>query len=192
MNFFEAQDQARRTSRWLVVMYFVATALIVIGVAVFYLVEPGHYGFWTSTIGGLLLAAGYFSLGIRSMPTFYAGLALLCFGNGLLKPNISAMVGNLYEPGDPKRDAGFNIFYMGINIGSFTATLLCGWLGETYDWSYGFGAAGIGISPVRLRGSVSGPAPGTSTRRPSSAACRYGTSCRARNQALGRSLSPCR
>ena len=58
------------------------------------------------------------------MPTFYAGLALLCLGNGLFKPNISAMVGNLYAPGDPRRDAGFNIFYMGINIGASLSALL--------------------------------------------------------------------
>ena len=75
-------------------------------------------------IGGLLLAAGYFALGIRSWPTFYAGLALLCFGNGFFKPNISAMVGNLYKADDPRRDAGFNIFYMGINIGATFAAIL--------------------------------------------------------------------
>ena len=63
-------------------------------------------------IGGILMAIGFFFLGVRSEPTLYIGLGLLCLGNGLFKPNISAMVGNLYEPGDPKRDAGFNIFYM--------------------------------------------------------------------------------
>jgi POT family proton-dependent oligopeptide transporter len=66
-------------------------------------------------------------------------------GVGYLKPNISTIVGKLYAPEDPRRDSGFTIFYMGINIGSFTATLLCGWLGETFGWSYGFGAAGIGM-----------------------------------------------
>jgi POT family proton-dependent oligopeptide transporter len=66
-------------------------------------------------------------------------------GVGFLKPNISTIVGRLYTEEDPRRDAGFTIFYMGINLGSFTATLLCGWLGETYGWSYGFGAAGIGM-----------------------------------------------
>jgi len=66
-------------------------------------------------------------------------------GVGYLKPNISTIVGKLYSKDDPRRDSGFTIFYMGINIGSFTATLLCGWLGETYGWSYGFGAAGIGM-----------------------------------------------
>jgi POT family proton-dependent oligopeptide transporter len=66
-------------------------------------------------------------------------------GVGYLKPNISTIVGKLYSAEDPRRDSGFTIFYMGINIGSFTATLLCGWLGETFGWKYGFGAAGIGM-----------------------------------------------
>ncbi|MBK9472736.1 MAG: peptide MFS transporter [bacterium] len=96
-------------------------------------------------IGGLLLAAGYFSLGIRSMPTFYAGLALLCLGNGLFKPNISAMVGNLYKPGDPRRDAGFNIFYMGINIGASVSALLAAPLRNLWSFNTAFAAAGVGM-----------------------------------------------
>jgi POT family proton-dependent oligopeptide transporter len=80
-----------------------------------------------------------------ALKVFYLALALIVVGVGFLKPNISTIVGRLYEPGDPRRDSGFTIFYMGINIGSFTATLLCGWLGETYGWGYGFGAAGIGM-----------------------------------------------
>ena len=96
-------------------------------------------------IGGLLLAAGYFSLGIRSMPTFYAGLALLCLGNGLFKPNISAMVGNLYRPGDPRRDAGFNIFYMGINIGASVSALLAAPLRNLWSFNTAFAAAGVGM-----------------------------------------------
>jgi len=96
-------------------------------------------------IGGLLLAAGYFSLGIRSMPTFYAGLALLCFGNGFFKPNISAMVGNLYAPDDPRRDAGFNIFYMGINIGATISALLAAPLRNMWSFNMAFSAAGVGM-----------------------------------------------
>jgi POT family proton-dependent oligopeptide transporter len=80
-----------------------------------------------------------------ALNVFYLALALIVMGVGYLKPNISTIVGKLYAEDDPRRDSGFTIFYMGINIGSFTATLLCGWLGETYGWSYGFGAAGIGM-----------------------------------------------
>jgi POT family proton-dependent oligopeptide transporter len=80
-----------------------------------------------------------------ALKVFYFALALIVMGVGYLKPNISTIVGKLYGPEDPRRDSGFTIFYMGINIGSFTATLLCGWLGETFGWKYGFGAAGIGM-----------------------------------------------
>jgi POT family proton-dependent oligopeptide transporter len=80
-----------------------------------------------------------------ALNVFYFALALIVMGVGYLKPNISTIVGKLYSQDDPRRDSGFTIFYMGINIGSFTATLLCGWLGETFGWSYGFGAAGIGM-----------------------------------------------
>ncbi len=80
-----------------------------------------------------------------ALDVFYFALALIVMGVGYLKPNISTIVGKLYAQDDPRRDGGFTIFYMGINIGSFIATLLCGWLGETYGWKYGFGAAGIGM-----------------------------------------------
>jgi POT family proton-dependent oligopeptide transporter len=80
-----------------------------------------------------------------ALNVFYFALALIVMGVGYLKPNISTIVGQLYSRDDPRRDGGFTIFYMGINIGSFAATLLCGWLGETYGWKYGFGVAGIGM-----------------------------------------------
>ena len=80
-----------------------------------------------------------------ALNVFYFALALIVMGVGYLKPNISTIVGKLYSIDDPRRDSGFTIFYMGINIGSFAATLLCGWLGETFGWRYGFGAAGIGM-----------------------------------------------
>ncbi|MBC8034083.1 MAG: peptide MFS transporter [Chitinophagaceae bacterium] len=80
-----------------------------------------------------------------AVQVFYFSMGLIIMGVGFLKPNISTIVGQLYDKDDPRRDAGFTIFYMGINLGSFIATLLCGWLGETYGWRYGFGAAGIGM-----------------------------------------------
>ena len=98
------------------------------------------------TYGAILLVIGHLGMTVESnQQIFYLSLALIVSGVGFLKPNISTMVGALYEEGDPRRDSGFTIFYMGINIGAFTATLLCGYLGETVGWAYGFGAAGIGM-----------------------------------------------
>ena len=100
---------------------------------------------------GQILAAGTVlqeSITMRdtaALNVFYFALALIVMGVGYLKPNISTIVGKLYGEDDPRRDSGFTIFYMGINIGSFLATLICAWLGETYGWKYGFGAAGIGM-----------------------------------------------
>ncbi|MBU1187404.1 MAG: peptide MFS transporter [Gammaproteobacteria bacterium] len=99
----------------------------------------------TTLAAGTVLTADITVRDTAALKVFYLALALIVVGVGFLKPNISTIVGRLYEPGDPRRDSGFTIFYMGINIGSFTATLLCGWLGETYGWGYGFGAAGIGM-----------------------------------------------
>ena len=98
------------------------------------------------TYGAILLVFGHLGMTVESNEQiFYLSLALIVSGVGFLKPNISTMVGSLYEEGDPRRDSGFTIFYMGINIGAFTATLLCGYLGEEIGWAYGFGAAGIGM-----------------------------------------------
>jgi dipeptide/tripeptide permease len=96
-------------------------------------------------IGGLFMAAGLFLLGVRSLSTLYGGLALLCLGNGLFKPNISAMVGNLYGPGDPKRDTGFNIFYMGINVGASLSALLSAPLRNEWNFNIAFMGAGVGL-----------------------------------------------
>ncbi len=96
-------------------------------------------------IGGVIIAMGHFSLAVHGMPFFYAGLILIVAGTGLLKPNISAMVGELYGPGDPRRDGGFSIYYMGINLGAFFSPLVCGTLGERLGWHYGFAAAGVGM-----------------------------------------------
>jgi POT family proton-dependent oligopeptide transporter len=110
--------------------------------------------------GAFIMAAGQFVLAVHSQATFYAGLAMIAVGTGLLKPNISALVGRLYGPGDVRRDSGFSIFYMGINVGALMAPLVCGWLAESpafkgwlagmgldpaRSWHYGFGAAGIGM-----------------------------------------------
>ena len=98
------------------------------------------------TLGALLLVAGHLSLAFEgSLTLFYFSLALIVTGVGFLKSNISTVVGALYEAGDIRRDAGFTVFYMGINLGAAIAPLLCGWLGETYGWGYGFGLAGVGM-----------------------------------------------
>ncbi len=95
--------------------------------------------------GGVLIACGHFTLAVPGLFTFYAGLVLIVLGTGLLKPNISTIVGQLYSATDERRDAGFSIFYMGINIGGFLAPLVCGYLGEEIDWHLGFVAAGVGM-----------------------------------------------
>ncbi len=112
--------------------------------------------------GGILLVMGHFLMAFEgtkahvdaagvivrdtvALDVFYLALSLIIIGVGFLKPNVSTVVGRLYKDGDPRRDSGFTIFYMGINIGSVLATLICTYLGETYGWKYGFGAAGIGM-----------------------------------------------
>ncbi len=99
-------------------------------------------------IGGLTIAAGHFLLAFETMPFFYSGLALIVIGTGFFKPNVSTMVGQMYEPGDQRRDVGFTIFYTGINLGSFIAPLVCGYLAESprFGWHYGFAAAGVGMT----------------------------------------------
>jgi len=96
--------------------------------------------------GGILLVAGHSILAVEQMWAFYSGLGLIIAGVGMLKPNISTMVGGLYKQGDIRRDKGFTIFYIGINLGAFLAALIVGYVGETYGWHYGFGLAGIGMA----------------------------------------------
>ena len=102
--------------------------------------------------GGLLITAGHFCLALPWVSSFFAGLLLLVVGTGLLKPNVSAMVGDLYPDKSARLDAGFSIFYMGINLGAFLGPLVCSWLGEPRDgatwvnWHYGFAAAGVGMT----------------------------------------------
>ena len=96
--------------------------------------------------GGVLIAAGNFLLAVPNTAAFYGGLTLVVAGTGLLKPNVSAIVGQLYEQSDTRRDAGFSIFYMGINLGAFIAPLVCGWVATEINWRYGFLFAGIGMT----------------------------------------------
>ena len=98
------------------------------------------------TIGGVLLLIGHSILAIEHLTAFYAGLVFIVLGVGMLKPNISTMVGGLYKQGDVRRDKGFTIFYIGINVGAFLSSLIVGYVGETYGWHYGFGLAGIGMA----------------------------------------------
>src|SRR5258706_662108 len=95
--------------------------------------------------GGIIIAAGHFSMAIPLMETFYLGLVLVVVGTGLLKPNVSAMVGQLYPEGGARRDAPFTIFYIGINLGAAIGPLICSWLGQKVNWHYGFAAAGVGM-----------------------------------------------
>ena len=111
-------------------------------------------------VGGIVIALGHFSMVFHSTTFFYMGMALIAVGTGLLKPNISAMVGGLYRQNDPRRDSGFSLFYMSINIGAFAAPFVCGYLAQgesfkrfisslgfapTQSWHFGFGAAGVGM-----------------------------------------------
>lgn len=99
----------------------------------------------TVMIGGLLLCIGHGTLAIPTETAFFAGLALIILGVGALKPNISTMVGGLYPPGDVRRDQGFTIFYIGINIGAFLASICVGFVAYYWGWHAGFGLAGIGM-----------------------------------------------
>lgn len=99
----------------------------------------------TVMLGGLLLCLGHGILAVQATWAFYAGLGLIILGVGCLKPNISTMVGGLYKQGDVRRDKGFTIFYIGINIGAFLAAIIVGYVGENIGWHYGFGLAGIGM-----------------------------------------------
>lgn len=96
-------------------------------------------------IGALVMTLGHLSMAFEGVHAnfFYLGLILMILGNGMFKPNISSMVGTLYPDNSPKKDAGYTIFYMGINAGAFLGMLLCGYIGEKIGWHYGFGLAGV-------------------------------------------------
>jgi len=100
----------------------------------------------TVLIGGIIIAAGHFTLAFKSLPSFYAGLALIVMGTGCLKPNVSTLVGSLYPQGDSRRDAGFSIFYMGINLGATLGPLIAGYLAQNVNWHIGFACAGVGMT----------------------------------------------
>jgi POT family proton-dependent oligopeptide transporter len=128
-------------------------------------------------VGGIIIALGHFTLAFRALPFFYSGLALIVLGTGLLKPNATTMLGTLYSPEDARRDAGFSIFYMGINLGAFIGPLIAGALAQRVDWHLGFACAGVGMTlglvqyvagRDRLRPTAGraapGPAPGEEPR----------------------------
>jgi proton-dependent oligopeptide transporter, POT family len=114
--------------------------------------------------GGVLIALGHLSIALSlvfAQRAFFLGLVLIVMGTGLLKPNVSALVGDLYSPGDVRRDAGFSVFYMGINLGALIAPIITGFLGERVGWHFGFGAAGLGmvlgLVTFRLQAPTLGP-----------------------------------
>ncbi len=98
-------------------------------------------------IGAVIISAGHFSLAVPSQTTFFIGLGLVAIGTGFFKTNASTMVGQLYKQGDGRRDGGFTIFYMGVNVGALLGQFVCGYFGESqrWGWHYGFGAAGVGM-----------------------------------------------
>ncbi len=101
-------------------------------------------------VGGCIIASGHFVMAgplvqLPELPCFFLGLMLIVIGTGLLKPNVSTMVGDLYPEGGARRDAGFSVFYMGINLGAFIGPIITGFLGEGYNWHWGFSMAGIGM-----------------------------------------------
>ena len=96
-------------------------------------------------LGGSIIALGHFTLAFKTLSTFYAGLVLIVIGTGLLKPNVSTIVGSLYDEKDARRDAGFSVFYMGINLGAFIGPLIAGALAQKVNWHLGFAVAGIGM-----------------------------------------------
>jgi POT family proton-dependent oligopeptide transporter len=97
-------------------------------------------------LGGIIIALGHFTLVFKELTFFYGGLALIVIGTGLLKPNVSTLVGSLYDQHDPRRDAGFSIFYMGINLGALFGPLIAGYLAQRVDWHIGFASAGVGMT----------------------------------------------
>ena len=123
------------------------------GASVYFLCVPGGWiadklfgAQRTVLYGAVIITLGHYVLAIPYDKTFFLGLVLVSIGTGLLKPNISTIVGQLYKPGDVRIDSGYTIFYMSINIGSMLGFLVCGYLGEKVGWHWGFGAAGVGMT----------------------------------------------
>jgi POT family proton-dependent oligopeptide transporter len=135
--------------------------------------------------GGILIAAGEFCLLAPGELPFYSGLVLLMMGTGLLKGNVSTIVGQLYPAGDPRRDSGFSIFYMGINSGAVAAPIICGWLGQHYGYRLGFGAAGLGMFLGLAQYVAFGRLLGDAGSRPAGAGSPEATRRRKRHGLLG-------
>ena len=131
--------------------------------------------------GGMFIAAGEFCLMAPSQASFYLGLVLLMVGTGLLKGNVSTIVGQLYRQGDPRRDSGFSIFYMGINIGALISPIFCGWVGERISWRLGFGLAGLGMLAGVIQYVLGGKYLGDAGRHPASTGSAAGDARQRRN-----------
>ena len=125
-------------------------------------------------------------MAVPTTPTFFLGLALVAIGTGFFKVNASTMVGQLYQPGDPRRDAGFTIFYMGVNVGALLGQIVCGYLGESprWGWHYGFGAAG------RRHAVRAGVLPEAQTALPGRASATRPARATAATRAASRPLTP--
>jgi proton-dependent oligopeptide transporter, POT family len=119
--------------------------------------------------GGIIIAAGHFSMAVQSLTTFYIGLTLIVIGTGFVKGNAAVIVGALYGENDARRDAGFSIYYMGINLGAFIAPLVCGYLGQKVNWHIGFGAAGVGMVLGLVQYVLGGRSLGDAGLRPAAA-----------------------
>jgi POT family proton-dependent oligopeptide transporter len=150
--------------------------------------------------GGIVIMTGHILLAFHSLPTFYSGLGCIVLGTGLLKPNISAVVGQLYSEEDTRRDSGFSIFYMGINLGAFSAPLLIGFLAQsatvkgwlsgagldpTTSWHWGFGAAAVGMFCGLVQYVMTGRHLGTAGLVPGAAATAEGRARAQRNLGIG-------
>jgi proton-dependent oligopeptide transporter, POT family len=135
--------------------------------------------------GGILIVAGQFFLMSPGVQGFYAGLGLLMLGTGMLKPNVSTIVGQLYAQGDRRRDSGFSIFYMGINLGALLSPLACGWVGERVGWRLGFGLAGVGMVAGLIQYLLGARYLGTAGLYPSPTASPEGGRRLKRNAGLG-------
>ena len=116
--------------------------------------------------GGIIIAFGHFCLAVPTTATFFIGLVFIVSGTGLLKPNVATMVGQLYQQHDPRRDAGFSIFYIGINLGAFIAPLVCSSVGENINWHYGFGLAGLGMTVGVIQYAFNAKTLGTAGAKP--------------------------
>lgn len=134
-------------------IYGAYTAMVYLFPLIGGLIADRIFGFRKAIMfGGVLMMLGHFTLALEglaldgSMPLFFMALALIIIGNGYFKPNISSLLGRFYDQDDPRKDGAFTIFYMGINIGAFLATVTCGYVGEEINWHYGFGLAGIGMA----------------------------------------------